>query len=158
MKLNVIENTDVLQQPSRRNVLQGMAALTASLAAGSILADDDEHHAKHSSVENSLVQAAWNCIKTGQACIEHCIGLFKQGDTSTAVCMETATEMLAMCTALSQMASYHSVHLIALAKVCAAVCKDCEQECRKHEQKHAACKDCAESCANCKAECEKVAA
>lgn len=154
------KNLDTLEYPGRRDLLQGVAALTASLAVGSVLASDDNQHASHHRVKeaNSLVQAALDCEKTGQACIEHCINLFKQGDTSTATCMEAATEMLAMCTALSQMASYHSVHLPAIAKVCAAVCKDCEQECRKHEDKHAACKACAESCFHCNAECEKIAA
>jgi len=151
------KNVDVLEHPERRELLQGVAALTASLAAGSVLASDGEHSKHHSVGKTSLAQTALECVKSGQDCIEHCIGLFKNGDTSTVTCMEAATEMVAMCTALSQMASYNSAHLPAVAKVCAAVCKDCEQECRKHEDKHPACKACAESCAHCREECEKLA-
>lgn len=38
-----------------------------------------------------------------------------------------------------------------------AFCKDCEDECRKHEKKHMTCKECADACAKCLAECKKIA-
>lgn len=158
MDLNEAQNNNN-KHPTRRDLLQGMVALTASLAAGSVLAGAEHvHHAESAATPNTLVQAALDCVKAGQTCTNHCIGLFKRGDTSTAACMAAVTEMLAMCTALSQMASYNSVYLPALASVCAKVCQNCEQECRKHENKHSACKACAESCAHCITECEKVAA
>ncbi|MDH5389493.1 MAG: Csp1 family four helix bundle copper storage protein, partial [Gammaproteobacteria bacterium] len=100
--------------------------------------------------------AALDCIKTGQACNDHCIELVKTGDTSIADCMDILTESLAMCIALSQMASAQSSHLPELAKLCISVCEECEKECRKHEKKHAACKACADSCNACIKACKKI--
>lgn len=52
------------------------------------------------------------------------------------------------------MASFQSKHLAGVAKVRAAVCKDCKKAC----EKHAACKARAESCEDCIKACEKIAA
>jgi Cys-rich four helix bundle protein (predicted Tat secretion target) len=146
---------------SRRQVLLGAAAVAATATAGSSSAfaameHDHSHHMMNNN--EAAIDAALGCLKKGQACLDHCIELFKTGDTSVAKCADTVSEMLAMCTALSQMASYNSKHLAKVAGVCRQVCLDCEKECRKHEDKHAACKACAESCERCAAECKKLAA
>lgn len=151
-----------LQNKSRRDMLAGAAAVAATLAAGTAFAASDKapvsHHHHGMNKNTAIIDAALDCVKKGQACNDHCINLVKAGDTSIAACMDTVTEMLAMCTALSQMASSQSRHLTALTKVCIAVCEDCEKECRKHENKHAECKACAESCHACIEACKKVAA
>lgn len=158
--MQLTHDNAVLGQPTRRELLQGTMALAASFATGTILAGEEvettDHHDHQTPATNVVVKAALDCVQAGQACINHCIGLFKKADTTTAVCMEAAVQMLAMCNALAQMASYNSPHLPALAKVCAAVCEDCEKECRKHEKQHLACKACADSCANCAAACQKI--
>jgi len=81
--------------------------------------------------------------------VQHCIELFKQGDTSVAECADTVQDMLASCTAMSQLASYNSPHLKKMLHVCIAVCEDCESACREHADKHAECKACADSCEEC---------
>lgn len=136
-------------------MLLGAAAVATTLATGTTFAATGHKHHK-SNRNTNLVDAALDCVKKGQACNDHCIDLVKSGDTSIADCMASVSEMLAACTALSQMASYQSSHLAAFAKVCISVCKDCEKECRKHEDKHAECKACAESCNDCIKACEKV--
>lgn len=155
---------------SRRNVLLGAlgaaAAGTSLLAVNSFAASHGDHgdshgsssHAGHQMTNLSLVDAAAGCIKSGQICSNHCVDLVKAGDTSIARCLETVSEMLASCTALAQLASFQSPHLPAFAKVCISICEDCEKECRKHEDKHAACRNCAESCKECIAACKKIAA
>lgn len=80
------------------------------------------------------------------------------GDNSVANCADKVTEMLAMCTALSQMASYQAKHLAKFAKVCDAVCKDCKKAGDEHADKHKACKDCSDSSKDCIKACEKIAA
>jgi Cys-rich four helix bundle protein (predicted Tat secretion target) len=107
-------------------------------------------------LNNSLIDAALDCVKKGEACSNHCIILIKNGDNSVADCLDSVGETLAMCAALSTMASSQSTHLNALAKVCIDVCKDCEKECEVHADKHAECKACMESCAACIEECEKL--
>jgi len=143
---------------SRRDLVKGAVAVTAALASGAVLSEEDHANHKHHVINPHLdmVDAALNCLKKSQACMEHCMQLFQSGDTTLAKCADIVQETLVMCVALSQMASYQSAHLAAVAKVCISVCKDCEDECRKHADKHIECKDCADSCADCIEACEKV--
>jgi len=147
---------------SRRDVVKSAIAVTAAVASGAVLAEDDhkdhEHHGHAVNPNLSIADSAMDCVKTGQLCIEHCMQLFRQGDTTLVECADLGLELLAMCGALAQMVSYQSKHLGAVAKVCISVCKDCEDECRKHEDKHVECKECADACAACIKECEKVVA
>lgn len=146
-----------MQEFTRRDLLKGAVAISAAtMISGVAQASSGHHH--HANPNAAVVDTALDCIKTGQACLEHCFDLFKQGDISVADCADTVTDMLAMCTALTQMASSQSKHLAGVAKVCAAVCKDCKKACEKHADKHAACKACAESCEDCIKACEKIAA
>jgi Cys-rich four helix bundle protein (predicted Tat secretion target) len=144
-----------MKEFTRRDLLKGAIAVSAAtMISGTAQASN--HH--QSNPNAGLVDTALDCVKKGQACLDHCIKLFKKGDTSVADCADKVTEMLAMCTALSQMASYQSKHLAKFAKVCAAVCRDCKKACDEHAKKHAACKACAESCEKCIKACEKIAA
>ena len=150
------ENLELIENKDRRNILIGAAAVAATLVTGTASAATGHSH--HANRDTGLVDAALDCVKTGQACNDHCLALVKSGDTSIADCMVTVTEMLASCTALSQLASTRSDHLAAMAKVCMAICEDCEKECRKHADKHVECKACAKSCRDCIKACKKVAA
>ncbi len=144
---------------NRRKALQGMLAVMATTGSGLAFAGMNPEHAHHAAnKQQAVIDSALDCVKTGEACLDHCIELFKGGDTSVAECADTVNEMLAMCTALSRMASYRSHHLKDLARVCLEVCKDCEKECRKHADKHAECKACADSCKQCIKECKKIIA
>ena len=161
--MNKKNNFELITNQERRDLLKGVVAVTAAVASTAILADTEEHHhEKTATADNAnhyeLIEAALSCVKNGQLCSAHCLDLIKTGDTSTAQCLTAVTQMLTMCSTLSQMAAYKSPHLGMLAKVCAEVCADCEKECRKHEDKHAACKACADSCAACIKECQKIAA
>ena len=148
--MNTIENQD------RRKILLGAAALATTLASSSAVAKSEHDHVHKKNPNTAIIDAALDCIKTGQACNDHCIDLIKAGDTTIANCMDVLVESLAMCTALAQMASAQSTHLPELAKLCISVCEDCEDECRKHEDKHAACKACADSCQDCIKACKKI--
>lgn len=142
-------------------MLLGAAAVAATLATESAFSATEHNHSEHNHESNAnadIINAALHCLKTGQACNDHCIELVKSGDTTIAGCMDALTESLAMCAALSQMASAKSSHLPALAKVCISVCEDCEKECRKHEKKHAICKECADSCVECIKACKNITA
>jgi Cys-rich four helix bundle protein (predicted Tat secretion target) len=157
------QKSAAIENQSRRNILLGAAAVAATLATDSAFSATEHDHSEHNhnmmmNSNTEIIDAALNCVKTGQACNDHCIELVKSGDTSIAGCMDALTESLAMCAALSQMASAQSSHLPALAKVCISVCEDCEKECRKHEKKHAVCKACADSCNDCIQACKKIAA
>jgi Cys-rich four helix bundle protein (predicted Tat secretion target) len=153
-------SSDAIESLERRKVLTSAGIVAAIATVSPTLAFGDSQHDHHgkAQVNQNIVDAALNCIKSGQACIDHCIELFKIGDTSVAQCADKVQEMLAMCTALSQFASYQSKYLHSLAKVCIDVCGDCAAECRKHAEKHAECKACMNSCEECIEECKKLTA
>ncbi|MDP3499830.1 MAG: four-helix bundle copper-binding protein [Myxococcales bacterium] len=109
-------------------------------------------------INETLLAAALDCIKAGEACLDHCIRSLSTGDKSMAECAGTVRAMLPMCQALTDLTRLNSTHLKALAAVCAKVCRDCEAACKKHQNHHAECKACMESCQKCATECEKVAA
>ncbi|MDH5711540.1 MAG: four-helix bundle copper-binding protein [Gammaproteobacteria bacterium] len=143
---------------SRRELLAGATAAIALTGSSLAFAEQDHKHHHSSNPYEATIDASLDCLKKGQACLDHCMLLFKKGDTSVADCADTVNEMLAMCSTLSKLSSYQSKHLKAFTKVCIESCKDCLKECRKHEDKHPECKACADSCRNCIKQCEKLVA
>lgn len=146
--------SDMALHTSRRNLLKGAGGIAALAAMGMMqpaaAASEHEHH--HHVVDDTrsrLIDSAAACIKTGDACSQHCIELIKTGDTSLAGCIDSVQEMLATCTALTKLAAYDSRHLKTMVQLCMNVAEDCQKECRKHETKHAECRDCANACADC---------
>jgi Cys-rich four helix bundle protein (predicted Tat secretion target) len=140
-----------------KSAMLASAAISTTLAAQSVTAEEKGHHQHHSENKNKqVIDTALTCLQDGQACLDHCFILLKDGDTEMAKCAETVTEMLVLCDGLSKMASYRSSHLKEFAKVCAAVCQDCKDECKKHSDNHAACKACEDSCGDCIDACKKI--
>lgn len=109
-------------------------------------------------INQPLLDAALECIKAGEACLDHCVRTLSTGDKSMAECAGTVRAMLPLCHAIADLTRLNSAHLKALAAVCAKACRDCEAACKKHQNHHAECKACMESCQKCAAECEKAAA
>lgn len=152
---------------NRRDLLVGLGAVALTAGAASAAEKKTEAapasaHAGHGDMgahkNQALIDTSLDCAKKGELCINHCLTSFAAGDTSLAVCAKSVAEVIAVCTALSIAAAVESRNLPALAKAAMAFCKDCEDECRKHEKKHMTCKDCADACAKCLAECKKLAA
>jgi Cys-rich four helix bundle protein (predicted Tat secretion target) len=139
---------------NRRDVIAVGAALVA--VSGSALAQTS--HAHDNAAVNSLFDTASNCVRAGLVCIDHCLQAFAAGDSSLAACARVSDQMVSMCGTLAKLASAKSSYLPAMAKVTLAACQDCETECRKHADKHVACKACAEACAACSTECKNMAA
>jgi len=147
----------------RREVLKTVGAAMAAAIAGSALAAEQEHHHDHGAMPmanpySSLIASTSDCLKTGEACLAHCLVLLGEGDKEMAACAQSVNGMLAVCGTLGRLAGQNSKHTAALAKVTADVCAECEKECRKHEKKHAECKACADACATCLKECKKLSA
>jgi Cys-rich four helix bundle protein (predicted Tat secretion target) len=155
------------QDMNRREVLKTTGAFALAAFVSDALAAEHDHskmhdHAAmgHEGMTNPylrLIETTGDCIQNGQLCINHCLMLLADGDKEMAACARSVHQMLALCTALQQLASYESKQVKAVAKVAMDMCKDCEDECRKHEKKHAACHDCAESCAACYKACKDIA-
>lgn len=145
---------------NRRELLLGAAAMAAVATSGRVLAaeqDAHEHHHEMPARNNSLIEAASDCVLKAQICLHHCLVLLGQGDTSMAACAKSATQVEAVCGALQKLAAAEAKNLPQMAKLAMDVCKTCEEECKKTE-KHPECKACMEACAVCYKECKKIAA
>ena len=148
--------TNKQSENTRRTLLKGLIATSAVLAASPVLAGGGHVHHHIEKLNKPLIKIANECAQHGDECIDHCIELFKSGDTSLAKCADAVNEMIVMCRALAKMATYQSPELKALAKICINVCQTCADECNKHANKHANCKACADSCLECIKECKKI--
>jgi Cys-rich four helix bundle protein (predicted Tat secretion target) len=140
---------------NRRHVIGAGAAMVALSTAAKAQVSHDHHEP---AAADPLFDTASDCVKVGLTCMDHCLQTFTAGDTSLAACAHEVDLMLSTCGTLAKLASLKSSHLPAMAKLALAVCQDCEAECRKHADKHVACKACGEACAACATECKKIAA
>jgi Cys-rich four helix bundle protein (predicted Tat secretion target) len=131
---------------SRREILLGIGAVASAACAGTAVSALPGHdHSKHSAQLPDVLDAANNCLDKGQRCIAHCLTSFREGDVILADCASKVHEMQAVCAAFSYLLAANSAYIKAYAGICETVCKDCEKECRKHEE-HIECKACAEAC------------
>ena len=146
---------------SRRDLLASGAALGTTFGLGlsvALAADVAETAPAKAAATDGLARAAAECVRIGEECLQHCLVLLAQGDTSLGDCAKTAQQMLAVCRAAGPLVYADSKHLRTFAMLCADVCGDCETTCRKHEGHHAICKQCADACAKTLAEAKKLAA
>lgn len=141
---------------NRREVLLSGAALAGMALASAATAGEHQHH--HASADNALFAALSDCIQKGQACLSHCHDLLGEGDKTMVGCAKSVSQMLTLCSALQQLANQQSQHTGKLASLAMEACQQCEDECKKHADKHEVCKACGESCAVCYKECKKIAA
>ena len=130
---------------NRRDALFATGAL---LAAGAASAATDHSHHHHAGPHpwQAVLDTAGICIEKGEVCLTHCIMLMGEGDKTMAACASSVRDMLASCRALITLAGAESKFAPKLAALCVDVCKACEAECKKHADKHKACKECMESC------------
>jgi Cys-rich four helix bundle protein (predicted Tat secretion target) len=146
---------------NRRELLLGGMALAGAAMVGNAqaAAHDHMHGHQHDAPANAaLAAAASDCVQKGEVCLNHCLELLgKDGGRDMAACAQSVNQVLAICDALQQFANQNSRQLAKLASVAMDVCKQCEDECKKFADVHAACKACGESCAACYKECKKIA-
>jgi Cys-rich four helix bundle protein (predicted Tat secretion target) len=141
-----MSNNDTLV--TRRDVLVGATAALATAAIPAAASTAHQHHHHHHGVHKDLVDAAEECIATGKTCLNHCLVLLGDGDTSMKDCSKNVNEMIPVCEAMATLALADSKNLKALAQVCLPVCKDCAAACEEHIDDHQECKDCYEACNN----------
>lgn len=144
---------------NRRELLVGGIALAGAAVVGKAQAATHDHAHHHAApASGALTLAIADCIQKGEVCLNHCIELMGQGEKEMAACARSVSQMLSVCGALQQLANQNSQQVGRMAAIAMDVCKQCEDECKKHAAKHETCKACGESCAACYAECKKIAA
>lgn len=144
---------------NRRDVLVGTATGVAALSLSALAqAPGKAAPAADAPMNTAVYEAALDCVRKGEECLDHCIRSLSTGSKMMAECAGTVRAMLPLCEAMVELSRLKSPHLKALAAVCARACRDCEAACKKHANHHAECKACMDSCQKCAAECEKLAA
>ena len=138
------------EQPgiSRRDLLVGMGltAMAYTPVASAMQHEHGKHdHSKHKPQQESVLESVNVCLDRGQRCIAHCLTMFQEGDTSVADCAAKVHEMQAICGGFSYLLASNSTHIKSMSALCLAVCEECAEECRKHDQHHE-CRECAEAC------------
>lgn len=114
-----------------------------------------DHAAMMGDKNKMLMAAAADCVQKGEICLQHCLDMLSTGDKSMAACAQSVRDMMIYCEALNKAANQNSKRLKALAKLAFDACKDCEDECRKHE-KMETCKACADACVECQKQCKAM--
>ncbi len=150
---------------NRRELLLGAAAMAATAVSGKAFAAEHDHehmsmnmeHDHKSTRNEKLIASASECVLTGNNCLQHCLVAMGKGEKELAACARSSSQLIAICTALQQLASAESKFLPQMAKLAMDVCKDCEEECKKTD-KHPECKACRDACAACYRECKAIAA
>lgn len=148
----------------RREMLKGAAGgLLLAAAGNAVFAAENKQPAGHqhthgANKNQSLIDAAADSVKKGQACLSHGLEMLSQREyKEMAVCAMRVSDMVAACNAIELLASNNSPHLPKMAKVVMDICQDCEKECRKFEKEEEICKATADSCIVCFNECKKIA-
>jgi Cys-rich four helix bundle protein (predicted Tat secretion target) len=143
---------------NRREAMLGSSAFAATLALGTLSCARDAvaqsaagAHAGHAGHhmgggDPALLDAVHGCLKAGNACMSHCLGMIAAGDTTMSGCAPAGFDMLAAMEAVSKIASRGGPKAMAFAKSALGFCVDCEAECKKHAGHHAECKGCMEAC------------
>ena len=147
IKEKTINQLDTTTGISRRDMLLGMGAAATMAYAGSAVAkaSHDHDHSKHATQLTDLMDAVNACTDKGRRCISHCMVSFTEGDTELAQCASKVHEMMAVCGGFAYLVASNSSYIKDYAQVCEKVCKDCAEECKKHD-KHIECDACARAC------------
>ena len=142
-------NTDETKcnQMSRRNLILGLGAAASTLAlSGNAVAEMSDHgHSQHSVKRPDVLDAAAECTDKGERCIAHCFAAWNHGNLDLAECASKVNETIAICGAFSTLLASNSKYATEYSKICSAVCDECAEECRKHDD-HLECRECAEAC------------
>lgn len=102
-----------------------------------------------------------SCIDACNACAnacDHCAAscLQEEDVKMMARCIATDMDCAQVCRLAASLMARGSEHAAAFCRLCAEVCRNCGDECAKHDMDH--CQQCAAACKRCAEECEKMAA
>ena len=144
---------------NRRHFIQSTLAASLATAATAAVAHGDHSHSGHDHAHNhaghgaaaenarfaAVHAAALSCVGAGKNCLAHCVRLLSAGDQSMAQCAKNANQMLALCTAVMDLAAQNSDLLPQVARACVKACEACAAACKEHINHHAECRACYES-------------
>ncbi len=95
------------------------------------------------------------CLQCAAVC-HHCASMDLQEDDPEMMshCAQLNMDCAAVCIAAAQLMSIGSKSSKKICQLCAEICKQCMNECVKHDNEH--CIECAQTCQTCIEECENI--
>ena len=99
------------------------------------------------------IDACNECADACDRCAAACLG--EEDVKSMARCIGLDIDCAAICRLAAGFMGRGSAHAPQLCRACADVCRDCGNECMKHDADH--CRLCAEACRQCAQACEAMA-
>jgi hypothetical protein len=118
----------------------------------------NSHPAVHGRSADALlrcIERCYGCAQSCASCADACLGETHVGDLVQ--CIRLNLDCADICAATGAVASRRTgtnmevVH--GLISTCAAACRACGEECRKHAEMHEHCRICAEACEACAESC-----
>jgi hypothetical protein len=95
------------------------------------------------------------CLECAAICNYCASADLKEKDTAMmSRCVQLDMECAAICTVAAQLMSLGSEHAKEVCMICSKICKECAEECEKHDNDH--CRECAESCRKCEQACKEM--
>ncbi|PZW40775.1 uncharacterized protein DUF326 [Mesonia algae] len=99
---------------------------------------------------SKLIEALNNCIAHCNYCSDACLN--EDNIKMMVDCIRTDRACAEVCSATVKLLAMDSAFAKAMVEKCHEICKQCADECGKHDHQH--CKDCAEACKKCADACE----
>ena len=97
-----------------------------------------------------LIEALNNCITHCNYCAGACL---REDDVNMMVeCIRLDIACAEVCSTTVKLLAMESPFATEMVAKCMEICKQCADECGKHEHQH--CKECSEACRKCAAACE----
>jgi len=106
------------------------------------------------------VEECYDCAQACTACADACLG--EDSVQKLTQCIRLDLDCADICAATGAVASRRTGsnesiirHML---EACAAACRVCAEECRRHADMHQHCRICAEACENCEQRCRDAMA
>lgn len=104
--------------------------------------------------EHEWMNKLHECMEACNHCFDSCL---KEDDVAhMGGCIRFDRECADFCGYLEQAIARKSPFVKELARVCAEICEQCGNECKKHDHDH--CQACADACFSCADACKQFAA
>ena len=97
-----------------------------------------------------LIQELVDCAAACQSCSDQCLD--EENVAMMTTCIRLDRDCADACTLALNFVARGSSSAQQAVSFCAALCRQCAEECSKHEAQH--CQDCADSCRSCAKACE----
>lgn len=150
---------------NRRTFVMSAGAASLAMAAmplaGSVFAAETKAPQKTGDAKlDAVIAATAECIQTCQACVAHCLEMFKKGHSAMAECHASVLNCMELCETTNKLATYGTLEKSKLKKLialCGSLCEDCAAACKPHAEHMDVCKACMDSCKKCAKACEAFA-